>query len=98
MNEPHPTGQWNEERLWVLRTLDEVKSEQKRLAEAAAVDRAALIEKGTRDIRAAHDKIRALENSGTTLRLKNWVMMAALSGIGALAFEVVKAFLHGRRP
>lgn len=92
------TGSWSEERLWVLRTLDEVKTEQKRQAEAAAVDRAALIEKGARDIKAAHDKIRALESSGTTLRLKNWLMMAALSGIGALAFEVVKAFLHGWKP
>jgi hypothetical protein len=98
MNEPQTTGQWNEERLWVLRTLDEVKAEQKRLAEAAAVDRSSLIEKGARDIKAAHDKIRALESSGVTLRLKNWLMMLALSGIVALAFEVVKAFLHGWRP
>jgi hypothetical protein len=95
MNDPQTTGAWSEERLWVLRTLDEVKAEQKRLAESAAVDRAALIEKGARDIKAAHDKIRALETTGTTLRLKNWLMTLVLSGIGAVAFEVVKALLHG---
>lgn len=82
----------------MLRTLDDLKAEQRRQSEAAAGERAAVIEKGSRDIRAAHEKIRALEKSGNTLRLKNWIMTLALGGAGAVAFEFVKAFLRGWKP
>lgn len=97
MNEIESKGAWFEERLYVLRTLEDLKAEQKRQSEAAAADRASLIEKGARDIKAAHDKIRALEHSGSTLRLKNWIMALALSGAGAVVFEVVKQLLKGWR-
>lgn len=89
---------WEQERMYVLRTLEDVKAEQKRLSEVAAVERSAMIEKAARDIKAAHDKIRTLENSGSTLRLKNWLLMLVLSGAGAVAFEVIKALVHGWKP
>ena len=79
---PNIFGSWNEERMYVLKTLEELKEEQRRLMLDAAAERTMLLEKGQRDIKAAHDKIRVLEASGHTLRLKNWLMTAALSGIG----------------
>ncbi len=91
-------GPWSEDRLWVLRSIDELKAGHLRLAESAAADRAALLEKATRDINSAHEKIRALETSRTSLRLKNWVMMLALSAGGALLIELVKAILQGWKP
>jgi hypothetical protein len=87
-------GEWNEERLYVLRTLEDLKAEQKKQAETAAADRASLIDRAARDISAAHDKIRRLENSSTTLRLKNWVMLAVILA----GFELAKALLHGWKP
>ncbi len=92
------SGQWNEERLWVLRTLEEIKAEQRRQAREAAADRASLLERASLDIRRAHDKIRALESADRTLRLKNWIMTVVLSCSGAVVFEVVKAWLHGWKP
>jgi hypothetical protein len=93
--EPRP---WFEERLYVLKTLEDTKAELKRQSESTAVERAAVLDKAARDIKAAHEKIRILESKGITLRLKNWLMAAALSGIGALVFELVKAVLHGWKP
>jgi len=66
-----------------------------RIAENAATERVALLEKGARDIHAAHEKIRALEAASTHLRIKNWFMAAVLSGIGALCFELVKTIVEG---
>jgi hypothetical protein len=98
MSDFETRGLWPEERLYVLRTLDDLKNEAKRLAEASAADRAALLEKAARDIRSAHDKIRSLEASRSTLQLKNWLMAAILSGTGALVFELVRAWLRGWKP
>jgi hypothetical protein len=91
---------WSEERLYVLNMIEDLKAEQRRQAEAAAAARAKLEEKAQRDaeraekdMHAAHDKIRALEQSGAGLRLKNWLMTLALSGAGAIAFELAKAWL-----
>ena len=87
------TSSWREERMYVLRTLEDLKHEERRHSESEAVTREYLAEKAKRDIRAAHDKIRALETKESALRLKNWIMVAALSGTWALVFEVIKAWL-----
>ena len=92
---PKTSGSWIEERLFVLRTIEDLKAEVKRIAENAATERVALLEKGARDIHAAHEKIRALESSTSHLRIKNWFMAALLAGIGALGFELVKAVVEG---
>jgi hypothetical protein len=94
----HTRGSWSEDRLWVLRSIDELKAGELRLAESAAADRAALLDKATRDINSAHEKIRSLEASRISLRLKNWVMTLVISAIGTLAFELIKAWLHGWKP
>jgi hypothetical protein len=91
------SGEWREERLYVLKTLEDVKAEQRRISEAAAVERATVIEKGQRDIGAAHDKIRALETSAAEnrsedshLKIKNWIMTGLLSSAAAIVFELFK--------
>jgi hypothetical protein len=81
---------WREERLYVLNMIEDLKAEQRRQLEAASA-RVSVEEKAQRDIRAAHDKIRAL-------KLKIWVMTLALSGLGTFTFELVKALLHGWKP
>lgn len=90
--------EWREERLYVLETLNDVKMEQKRLAEQAAADRATMLTTGTRDMNAAHEKIRALETTGRTLTIKNWLMGLLLSAGGIALFELLKALLHGWKP
>ena len=92
---PKTSGSWIEERLFVLRTIEDLKAEVRRISENTATERVALIEKGARDIHAAHEKIRALESASSRLRIKNWFMAAVLSGIGALCFELVKAIVEG---
>ena len=94
MSGPKTTGTWIEERLFVLRTIEDLKAEVRRIAENAATERVALLEKGARDIHAAHEKIRALESSTSHLRIKNWFMAAVLSGIGGLCFELVKTIVE----
>lgn len=99
------SGEWREERLYVLKTIEDLKQEQRRALEAAAVERSAMaverktaIEKGARDIKAAHDKIRTLETTDSASRLKLWIMTTLLSVAGAIAFEVLRAWLHGSKP
>lgn len=100
---PFPSsGSWNEERLYVLRTLEEIREEQKKQIAEMIAERAALLVKAQKDIQAAHDKIRTLESAGSHLKTKNWIMGAALSGIGVVIFELAKyalpLLLHGSKP
>lgn len=98
MNPITTSGEWNQERLYVLRTLEDLKQEQKLQAAAAAADCALLIEKQAKDIGAAHDKIRKLENAKTRLSIQNWLMGALLGAIGAGALEFVKYLLARWKP
>lgn len=107
MTEFETFTEWREERLYVLRSLEDFKDELRRQAEAAAVLRDKLEEKAQKDIFQAHEKIRtmqtaeketqkkirALEDSNTGLGLKNWALTLALGGAGALAMELVKWWL-----
>jgi hypothetical protein len=88
------SGEWRAERLYVLKTIEDLKSEQRRMSESAAIERAGIIEKGVRDIQQAHDKIRALENSAHLLALKNWVLAGVLSTVGVVTFELLKWVFH----
>lgn len=94
MNSTQIHGEWHEERLYVLKSIEELKAEQRRQIEAEAVLHQTTAVKAQKDIRAAHDKIRALECTGRTAKLKNWILTAALSCAVALLFEIVKAYLH----
>jgi len=90
------SGLWREERLYVLKTLEDLKAEQRRQSEAAAIEHASVVEKAQRDIDAAHTKIRDLQSSGGVLQMKNWVMAALLTGIGVVLIEVVRWLLTRR--
>ena len=94
MSEIYTRRLWEEERLYVLQTLADLKGEQKRQGESAAAERAALLEKAVRDINVAHDRIRKLEDAKTSLRVKNWAMALALSGIGAIVFAIFEKLLQ----
>jgi hypothetical protein len=91
---PESSGLWRDERLYVLKTLEEVRAEQRRQVESAAIMHQEQMGRAKLDIQAAHDKIRNLENAGSTLKMKNWIITAVLSVLCALAFEVVKGYLH----
>jgi hypothetical protein len=92
---PETTGEWREERLYVLRAIEDLKAEQRRQIEAEAGTHHIVAVKAAKDIGAAHDKIRALESTGTILTIKNWVMATALTTITSVAIvELVKWILH----
>jgi hypothetical protein len=99
------TTNWQEERLYVLNMIEDLKAEQRRQLEAEAVRRVNVEDKGQKDIQAAHDKIRAadekirvLQNAKTELWLKNWIMTIALGAAGAVIVELARALLHGWKP
>lgn len=91
------SGEWREERLFVLRAIDDLKAEQRRQIEADAVIRQTLMAKAEKDINNAHSRIRALETSSTEqakqggiLTIKNWVMAGILSAVFVVAIEIIK--------
>jgi hypothetical protein len=88
------SGEWREERLYVLQTIEDMKADLRRQSEVAAVTRASITDIAQRDINVAHDKIRALEGIRSRLRIKNWIMTAALSASVAMLFEFIKAYLR----
>lgn len=99
----NPPTAYREERLYILHMLEDLALRLERSSEAAAVFRAKIEEKAERDankaakdLRSAHDKIRALETTGVTMGVKNWVMTVALSICGAIAFEIVKEWMAKR--
>lgn len=87
-------GEWREARLYVLKSIEDLQRDVRDMQSAAAVDREVLVAKASKDIAAAHEKIRVLESSAGTLRLKNWIMSLALAAAGAVTFEFVKEFIH----
>jgi hypothetical protein len=87
------SGEWRDERLYVLKTLEEMRLEQRRQADSAAVLSQSQMVKADRDIQAAHNKIRTLESAGSALKMKNWIMTSVFSVIVMLLFELVKWYL-----
>lgn len=81
---------WQEERLYVLRTLEDLKEESRRQSEAAAVSRETIEKRAERDIKAAHDKIRALESEGIGMTLKNWILTLIVGAAGAIILELAR--------
>jgi hypothetical protein len=91
------SGEWREERLYVLRAIEDLKAEQRRQIEEEAVMRQVIQAKAEKDINAAHSRIRVLENASTEqtkeggiLTIKNWVMAGILSTAGVVLLEVLK--------
>jgi hypothetical protein len=94
MSPVETSGEWRDERLYVLKTLEAVQQEQRRKAESDALLIQGQMVKASQDIKAAHDKIRILESAGSTLKMKNWIMTALLSGIVTVLYEVVKGYVQ----
>jgi hypothetical protein len=88
------SGEWRDERLYVLKTLEAMQREQRRQADQAAILSQTQMVKANQDIQAAHNKIRILESAGSTLKIKNWIMTAVLSGLVTMLYELVKGYLH----
>jgi len=89
------SGEWREERLYVLRAIEDIRAEQRRQIEAETLMRQTIVLKAAKDITAAHEKIRALETAGTVLTVKNWVMATLLTTASSVAIvELVKWALH----
>jgi hypothetical protein len=87
------TGQWRDERLYILKSIEELQQEMRRQAQAEAVLKQEQVGRSREDIQAAHDKIRHLETSAASMRMKNWIMTALLSFIGAGLFEAVRWYV-----
>lgn len=96
MNIAESFSEWREERLYVLHMIEDLKAEQRRQSEAAAIARVNIEDKLKADVRAAHDKIRALETTGVTMGIKNWIMTVALSVGGAVVFEIIRSWISGK--
>jgi hypothetical protein len=100
VTEMHGFTEWREERLYVLHMIEDLKEEQRRQSEAAAILREKVEQKQQQDIKVAHDRIRAdgirikaLENARITMGIKNWILTLALGAAGAIAIELAKAWL-----
>lgn len=97
MSDVPTSGEWREERLYVLKMLEDLKAEQRRQIQDEAVMKQSLLAKAQKDIDSAHDRIRVLENASTEeskvgeiLTIKNWVMAGMLSGAFVVIVEVLK--------
>jgi hypothetical protein len=84
------SGEWKEERLFVLRALERIDAEQRRQIDAENMLQQTVAVKAAKDIGAAHDKIRKLESEKSGLAIKNWVMAALIYGGGIALIELVK--------
>lgn len=86
------SGEWREERLYVLRTLERLEYESKQKIEQIAKheDRE---EKYRKDLNEAHTRIRALQASIRTARVKSWAATAAASFLGVVVIELMKNLL-----
>lgn len=87
------SGEWREERLFVLRQLEQLTGDHQKLGEAlaAAKDRE---EKLLKDLNEAHTRIRALQAAVRTARLKAWGATAAASFLGVIVVELVRHILQ----
>lgn len=92
------SGEWREARLYVLQTIEDLKKEAREAEVAAAVERVSKIDKAEKDIKMAHDKIRKLETAGSWLKTKNYLMTAAISVGGAIAYEYIRTWIQHSKP
>ena len=86
------SGEWREERFYVLRTLDRLESESKqKTAEIAKhEDRE---ERQRKDLNEAHARIRSLQASAKNARLKSWAANGAAAFLGVVVIELLRFIL-----
>jgi hypothetical protein len=82
------SGEWREERLWVLRELERLNTslERKTYEIAQHEERE---ERERRDIHQAHHKIRMLETSKESLNVRVWIASCTAAFLGAALIELV---------
>jgi hypothetical protein len=88
------SGEWRDERLWVLKTLEKLEDEQRREVESAALMSQGQLIKASKDIQEAHIKIRALEKARRNLSIKYWIVTGVLSVATALLLKVLERYFH----
>lgn len=81
------SGEWREERFYVLRTLDRLEGELKEKTEQLAVHRDRE-EKSKGDLNEAHARIRTLQGAA---RIAWWKVWAPV--IGVIVLELLRHFL-----
>lgn len=83
------SGEWREERLWVLKEIERLNEESKHKTEQIAIheDRESRYRK---DLNEAHARIRDLQSSVRTARVKSWAATAAASFLAVIVIELVK--------
>lgn len=86
------SGEWREERFYVLRTLDRLEDELKRNNAQLAVHSDREV-KSKEDLNVAHARIRSLQGSAKTARLKSWAATAAASFLGVVVIELMRHIL-----
>jgi ABC-type bacteriocin/lantibiotic exporter with double-glycine peptidase domain len=84
------SGEWREERLYVMRTIEQMQEELRNQSVAAAVLQQTQMVKAEKDIHFAYERIRSLESVRSALRMKNWIMTAVLSFLVTVLFELLK--------
>lgn len=83
---PETSGEWREERFYVLRTLDRLERELKEKTEHIAVG-ADREEKQRKDLNEAHTRIRELQTKARMAWWKTWAPV-----IGLIVIELLKHF------
>ena len=83
------SGEWREERLYVLRELERLDGDVREQNAAAAVLKAS-DEKKQLDLNQAHARIRSLQSVNKMARLKVWATAGAASFLGVVVIELLK--------
>ena len=86
-------GTYDQERLYILRTLDQLEIEVRQLSEDAAVDREGKLAKAEKDVHALGAKVRTLENQRSMLTIKEWIKTSLLTGAGVVLIELAHFLL-----
>jgi hypothetical protein len=89
-------GSWEQEGLWVMRSIDELHQEQRRQGEAAAVTIRGDLAKAKTDLDALHNKIRDLEAIRVTLVIRNWLQTGGLAIALVVMIELLRFVLKSR--
>lgn len=87
------SGEWREERLFVLREIERLDRSSNERAAEMAIYRDRVEGKQKQDIDQAHAKIRTLQQSKINANLKVWATSAAASFLGILVIELLRIVL-----
>ena len=86
------SGEWREERIWVLNEIERINLELTSKTAELAVCRDHE-ERHLKDIHAAHARIRELQAVVRTARLKSWAATSVAAFLGVVVIELMKHIL-----